>query len=70
MAACGCAKSELDMPGTPRQRLAVGTDRRRHLGIRTGIGRFQIDDVAKEHFSFVQFVAPDDDGLEGERAFA
>ena len=46
-------------------------DRRLHLlGVGTGIGRFEIDDVAKEDFSFVELVAPDDDGLEGERAFA
>ena len=60
-----------------RQRLAVGTDgrgdqRRVHvvLGVGAGIGGFEIDDVAKEDLSFVQFVAPDDDGLEGQRAFA
>ena len=59
------------------QRLAVGTDggchhRRVHvvLGVGAGIGGFEIDDVAKEDLSFVQFVAPDDDGLEGQRAFA
>ena len=40
------------------------------LGVGAGIGRFEIDDVAKEDLSFVQFVAPDDDGLEGQRAFA
>lgn len=54
--------------------LAIGTGdhRRVHagLGIGAGIGRFEIDDVAKEDLSFVQFVAPDDDGLEGQRAFA
>ena len=51
--------------------LAVGTERRLHLlGIGAGIGRFEIDDVAEENFSFVQFVAPDDDRLEGQRAFA
>src|SRR5208337_5209127 len=37
---------------------------------RPRIGRFEVDDVAKENFSFVQLVAPDDDGLEGEGAFA
>ena len=52
--------------------LAVGADHRRlHLlGVGAGVGRFQIDDVAEENFSVVEFVAPDDDGLEGERAFA
>ena len=56
-----------------RHRLAVGADdhRRLHLlGIGTGVGRFEIDDVAQENFAFVEFVAPDDDGLEGQRAFA
>ena len=51
---------------------AIGSDHRRlHLlGVGTGVGRFEIDDVAEEYFSFVELVAPDDDGLEGERAFA
>ena len=56
-----------------RNRLAVGTDHHRHLhllGVGAGIGGFKIDDVAEEDFSVVEFVAPDDDGLEGERAFA
>ena len=58
------------------QRLAVGADGRRQqrvhvvLGVGAGIGRFEIDDVAKEDLSLVEFVAPDDDGLEGQRAFA
>ena len=53
-------------------RLAVGADHRRlHLlGVGTGIGRFQVDDVAQEDLALVELVAPDDDGLEGERAFA
>ena len=58
------------MAGAPS---AGGGDQRRvHavLGVGAGIGRFEIDDVAKEDLSFVQFVAPDDDGLEGQRAFA
>ena len=55
----------------PAQRLAVGTDRRRHrLGVGAGIGRFEIDDVAQEDLALVELVAPDDDGLEGERALA
>ncbi len=56
-----------------RNRLAVGADDHRHLhllGVGAGIGRFQVDDVAQEDFSVVQFVAPDDDGLERQRAFA
>ena len=40
------------------------------LGIGTGIGRFEIDDVAQEDLAVVELVAPDDDGLEGERALA
>ena len=40
------------------------------LGVGAGIGRFEIDDVAEENFALVEFVAPDDDGLEGQRAFA
>src|SRR5262245_50966727 len=53
-------------------RLAVGADLRRlHLlRVGAGIGRLEIDDVAEEDFSFVELVAPDDDGLEGKRAFA
>jgi hypothetical protein len=37
---------------------------------RPGIRRFEIYNVVQRHFAVVQFVAPDDDGLEGERAFA
>ncbi len=45
--------------------------RRLHLlRVGAGVGRFEIDDVAEEDFSLVELVAPDDDGLEGERAFA
>ena len=40
------------------------------LGVGAGIGRFEIDDVAQEDLAFVELVAPDDDGLEGQRAFA
>ena len=40
------------------------------LGVGTGIGGLEIDDVAKEDLSFVELVAPDDDGLEGQRALA
>src|SRR5215831_16017946 len=39
-------------------------------GVGPGIGRFEVDDVAQEHLSLVELVAPDDDGLEGERALA
>ncbi len=57
-----------------RERL--GGARRRHVDFRrvlavgAGIGRLEIDDVAQEDLAFVQFVAPDDDRLEGERALA
>ena len=58
--------------GRRHDRLAVGADhRRRHgLGVGAGIGRFQVDDVAQEDLALVELVAPDDDGLEGERALA
>ena len=58
--------------GHRHDRLAVGADhRRRHgLGVGAGIGRFEIDDVAQEDLALVELVAPDDDGLEGERALA
>ena len=47
-----------------------GYRRRDLLGVGAGIGRFEIDDVAEEDFSFVQLIAPDDDGLERQRALA
>src|SRR5262249_42763575 len=58
--------------GRRHDRLAVGADHRgRHgLGVGPGIGRLEVDDVAQEHLSLVELVAPDDDGLEGERALA
>ncbi len=42
----------------------------RALAVRAGIGGFQIDDVAQENLAVIQLIAPDDDGLEGERSFA
>src|SRR6516164_2871541 len=56
--------------GRRHDRLAVGADhRRRHgLGVGPGIGRLEVDDVAQEHLSLVELVAPNNDGLEGERA--
>ncbi len=45
----------------------LGGDR---LGVGALIGRFEIDDVAEQNLALVQLVAPDDDGLEGERALA
>lgn len=41
---------------------------RRSLGFRTGIGRFEIDDLAQQRGAFVEFVAPDDQRLERQRA--
>jgi hypothetical protein len=41
---------------------------RRSLGLGTGIGGFEIDDLAQQRRAFVEFVAPDDDRLEGQRA--
>ena len=43
---------------------------RRGLGVGALIGGFEIDDVAQQNLAFVQLVAPDDDGLEGQRALA
>ncbi len=40
------------------------------LGVGAGVGRFEIDDVAQEDLGVVEFVAPDDDGLKRQRAFA
>src|ERR1700722_990614 len=42
---------------------------RRLLAVRTGVSRLEIDDVAQQDLGVVELVAPDDDGLEGERAF-
>ena len=44
--------------------------RRYRLGIGARIGRFEIDDVAQENLAVVELVTPDDNGLEGQRAFA
>src|SRR5262249_12021411 len=56
------------LPG--RQRVPVRSDHRRRLGVRTGIRGLEIDDVAQEDLALVKLVAPDDDGLEAERALA
>ncbi|MNU71706.1 hypothetical protein D3C71_611410 [compost metagenome] len=40
------------------------------LGFRTGIGRFEIDDLPQKRRALIQFVAPDDQRLERQRAFA
>ena len=40
------------------------------LGVRACIGRFEVDDIAQENLALLELVAPNDDGLEGERALA
>ena len=50
--------------------LPVNKNGRRLLCLRAFIGRFEIDDIAEQNLAFVQLVAPDDDGLEGEGTFA
>jgi hypothetical protein len=51
--------------------LAFGARRaRRGLGVRPGVGRLEVDDVAKQDLPLGELVAPDDDRLEGERGFA
>ena len=42
----------------------------RALAFGARIGGLEVDDVAQEDLAVVQLVAPDDDGLEGERALA
>ena len=54
----------------------LGRVRRRHvdlgrvLPVRARIGRLEIDDLAQQNLRLVEFVAPDDDGLERQRTFA
>src|SRR5437879_3559754 len=43
---------------------------RHRLGVGARVGRLEIDDVAQEDLSLIELVAPDDDGLEGQRALA
>src|SRR5262249_32697910 len=53
--------------------LATGANyyRCRHgLGAGTRIGCLDVDDVAEQDLPLVELVAPDDDGLKGERALA
>ncbi len=45
-------------------------DLRRLLAVGAGVGRFEVDDVAQQDLGLVEFVAPDDDRLEGQRALA
>ncbi len=54
------------------RRLAGGVHHLRRHGLRLGprVGRLQVDDIAQEHSAFIELLAPDDDGLEGQRALA
>src|SRR5690606_17042705 len=49
---------------------SAGGGRLGHLGVRPGIGGFEVDDVAQQDLAFGELVAPDDNGLEGQRALA
>ena len=52
-------------------RLALGRGHDwRVLAVGAGIGRLEVDDVAQQDLALVELVAPDDDRLEGEGAFA
>ena len=52
--------------------LAVGPNHRRGqgFGARTCISCVEVKDIAQQDLALVELVPPDDDGLEGERAFA
>src|SRR6266540_5320742 len=52
--------------------IGVGADHRcwHGLGVGASIGRFEVDDVAQKDLALVELVAPNDDGLESERALA
>ena len=61
------------------ERLRLGTlnrnahnafDLRNIFSLRAGIGRLKINNIAQQNLGFDQFIAPDDDGLEGQRIFA
>ena len=55
----------------PRRRSALAGDGGGGvLGVGPGIGRLEVDDVAKQDLAGVELVAPDDDRLEGQRRFA
>ena len=72
--ACGgCGRQSRRRRGMrrrPSDRRSAADGGGRVLGVGAGIGRFEIDDVAEEDLAFVELVAPDDDGLEGQRALA
>src|SRR5690606_35966929 len=56
-----------------RLRLGISIDAldsRRLLGFRPGISCLKVDDLTQQNLAFVELVAPNDDGLEGERRFA
>ncbi len=46
------------------------SDLRRVAAVGAGIGRLEVDDVPQEDLALDEFVPPDDDRLEGERALA
>src|SRR5262249_22605998 len=52
------------------RRSGRGAAGRTRLGARAGIGRLEVDDIAQEDLAVVELVAPDDDGLEAQRALA
>src|SRR5690606_17001456 len=63
----------------PRRRGAFGvllvvflaaSGRLGHLGVGPRIGGFKVDDVTQEDLALGELVAPDDDGLERQGAFA
>ena len=52
------------------RRIAARHGSRHRLGVGAGIRRFEVYNVVQEHIAVIQFIAPDGDGLEGERALA
>src|SRR6266436_3392001 len=66
----GCGRLGRLRRRTVGGRAIAGRYGRHGLGVRARIGGFQVDDVAQEYPAVVEFVPPDDDGLEGERALA
>ena len=57
-------------PLAPRRPSPSAGAARRGLGVGAGIGGLEVDDVAEQDLPGGELVAPDDDRLEGERAFA
>jgi hypothetical protein len=64
------AAARLRLPSLGSISSSSALDDRRHARLGTGIGRLEVDDLAQQDLAFVEFIAPDDDGLEGQRAFA